>query len=121
MFKKGHQPANHREVGSERTNVEGYVEIKVAEPNRWQLKHRVMYENYHNVKLKSTDVVIFLDGDKQNFDIENLALIDRGINAIMNHEGMRFANAEITRTEVNIAKLKRAIAVAKRKLVNNVK
>ena len=116
MFRKGHQPNNHREVGSERINVEGYVEIKVAEPNRWQLKHRVVYENYHNVKLKSTDVVIFLDGNKQNFDIENLALIDRGINAIMNHEGMRFADAEITRTEVNIARLKKAITVAKRKL-----
>lgn len=116
MFKKGHQPANHREVGSERINVDGYIEIKVAEPRRWQLKHRVMYENYHNVRLKSTDVVIFLDGDKQNFDIENLALIDRGINAIMNHEGTRFADAEITRTEVNIAKLKKAITVAKRKL-----
>ena len=116
MFKKGHTPGNHREVGSERINVEGYIEIKVAEPNHWRLKHRVIYENYHNVKLKTTDVVIFLDGNKQNFDIENLALIDRGINAIMNHEGMRFADAEITRTEVNIAKLKKAIAVAKRKL-----
>ena len=121
MFRKGHQPASHREVGSERINVEGYVEIKVAEHRRWQLKHRVIYENYHNVKLKSTDVVIFLDGNKQNFDIENLALIDRGINAIMNHEGMRFADAEITRTEVNIARLKKAITAAKRKLTNNVK
>ena len=116
MFKKGHQPANRREVGSERINVEGYIEIKVAEPNRWQLKHRVVYENYHNIKSKSADVVIFLDGNKQNFDIENLALIDHGINAIMNHEGMRFADAEITRTEVNIARLKKAITVAKRKL-----
>lgn len=120
MFKKGNQPANHREVGSERINVDGCVEIKVAEPNHWQLKHRAIYEDYHGVKLKSTDVVIFLDGDKQNFNIENLALIDRGINAIMNHEGMRFADAEITRTEVNIAKLKKAIAAAKRKLTNNV-
>ena len=121
MFKKGHTPGNHREVGSERINVEGYIEIKVAEPNRWKLKHRVIYENCHNIKLKTTDVVIFLDGNKQNFDIENLALIDRGINAIMNHESMRFADAEITRTEVNIAKLKKAITVAKRKLTNNVK
>lgn len=121
MFKKGHQPGNHREVGSVRINVEGYVEIKVAEPNRWQLKHRVIYENYHNVTLKSTDVVIFLDGDKQNFDIDNLALIDRGINAIMNHDSMRFVDAEITRTGVNIAKLKKAITVVKRKLINDVK
>ena len=121
MFKKGHQPGNHREVGSERINVDGYAEIKVAEPNRWRLKHRVIYENCRNVKLKSTDVVIFLDGDKQNFGIENLALIDRGINAIMNHDSMRFVDAEITRTGVNIAKLKKAITVAKRKLTNNVK
>ena len=101
MFRKGHQPASHREVGSERINVEGYVEIKVAEHRRWQLKHRVIYENYHNVKLKSTDVVIFLDGNKQNFDIENLALIDRGINAIMNRDHMRFDDAEITRKKIN--------------------
>ena len=121
MFKKGNQPCNHREVGSERINVDGYVEIKVAEPNHWKLKHRVVYENYHNVKLKSTDVVIFLDGDKQNLDIDNLVPIDRGINAIMNHDRMRFADAEITRTEVNIARLKKEIAVAKRKLTNNVK
>ena len=121
MFKKWHQPGNHREVGSERINVDGYAEIKVAEPNRWRLKHRVIYENCRNVKLKSTDVVIFLDGDKQNFGIENLALIDRGINAIMNHDSMRFVDAEITRAGVNIAKLKKAITVAKRKLTNNVK
>ena len=35
MFRKGHQPNNHREVGSERINVEGYAEIKVAEPRPW--------------------------------------------------------------------------------------
>ena len=27
MFKKGHSPVNHREVGSERINVYGYIEI----------------------------------------------------------------------------------------------
>ena len=27
MFKKGHSPVNHREVGSERINKDGYIEI----------------------------------------------------------------------------------------------
>ena len=40
MFKKGNIPKNHREVGSERITVDGYVEIKVAEPNKWKLKSR---------------------------------------------------------------------------------
>lgn len=34
MFKKGQTPINHRDVGAERVNVYGYIEIKVAEPNR---------------------------------------------------------------------------------------
>lgn len=41
MFRKGNVPANHRPVGSERVNMDGYVEIKVAEPNKWKHKHRV--------------------------------------------------------------------------------
>lgn len=43
-FKKGNIPANHRDVGSERINKDGYIEIKIKEPNKWQLKHRYFYE-----------------------------------------------------------------------------
>lgn len=32
QFKNGHVPANYRPVGSERINVDGYVEIKVSDP-----------------------------------------------------------------------------------------
>ena len=63
MFKKGNKPLNHREVGSERINVDGYVEIKVAEPATWKLKQRVVYEEYHKVKLTSNDTIIFLDSN----------------------------------------------------------
>ncbi|MGL4483567.1 MAG: hypothetical protein ACRCUS_01325, partial [Anaerovoracaceae bacterium] len=31
MFKKGQVPPNKRELGSERINVEGYIEVKIAE------------------------------------------------------------------------------------------
>ena len=33
-FKKGHIPANYRPVGSERVNADGYIEVKVADPNK---------------------------------------------------------------------------------------
>src|SRR5699024_2065007 len=42
-FQKGNIPHGHREVGSERIIRDGYIEIKVAEPNVWDLKHRVIY------------------------------------------------------------------------------
>ena len=42
-FQKGNIPHGHREVGEERIDKYGYVQIKVAEPNVWDLKHRVIY------------------------------------------------------------------------------
>lgn len=39
QFKKGQIPVNYRPVGSERINVYGYIEVKIADPNKWRLKH----------------------------------------------------------------------------------
>lgn len=44
MFAKGNVPPNHRPVGSERISKDGYIEVKVAEPNKWRLKQRVVYK-----------------------------------------------------------------------------
>ena len=43
MFKKGNIPQNHRPVGSERVAKDGYMQIKVAEPNKWQQKNVYIY------------------------------------------------------------------------------
>lgn len=75
-FKKGNMPKQHREVGSERINKDGYVEIKVAEPNKWKHKHVHLWEEHHGESAKGR-VVYFIDGDKTNITIENLAIIDR--------------------------------------------
>lgn len=40
MFRKGNIPANHKPIGYERINADGYIEVKVAEPNKFRLKHR---------------------------------------------------------------------------------
>ncbi len=37
-FEKGHISKNHKPIGSERINVAGYIEIKTAEPNKWELR-----------------------------------------------------------------------------------
>ncbi|MDO4301766.1 MAG: HNH endonuclease signature motif containing protein [Clostridia bacterium] len=107
-FGKGHIPQNHRAVGSERVNVDGYIEVKIAEPNKWRLKHRVVWEQEYG-PLKKTDIIIFLDGNKINTDINNLAVINRGEHLILNSHKLRSNNADITNVGIGIAKLETAI------------
>lgn len=76
MFRKGNTPGNHREVGSERINKDGYIEVKVAEPNKWRAKHRVIWEEAHGPIERGYNVQ-FKDGNSQNVTLENLYVISR--------------------------------------------
>lgn len=76
MFKKGQNPINHREVGSERIDRDGYIMIKVAEPNKWKLKHRLVWEQANGPIPKGYNIQ-FRDGNKLNLDIDNLYMISR--------------------------------------------
>lgn len=76
MFKKGNMPANHRDVGSERINKDGYIEVKVAEPNKWKAKHRVIWEEANGPVEKGYNVQ-FKDGNRLNVSLDNLYLISR--------------------------------------------
>lgn len=103
-FKKGTVPHNHRPIGSERIDKDGYVLVKVEEHKKWKLKHRVIWEQ-HNGSIPKGCVVIFLDGDIYNFDINNLALVSRNELRIMNQMGLKYDNAETTKTGIAISKL----------------
>lgn len=82
-FKKGARPYNHKQVGSERVNVEGYIEVKTAEPNVWGLKQRIVYQEQHG-EIPHGHNVRFRDGDRQNCEPENLLLVDNHENALLN-------------------------------------
>ena len=69
--KKCYKCAVSRPIGSERIGTKGFIEIKTNE-NKWVLKHRYMWEQYHNKKIPDNHYVIFLDGNKNNFAKENL-------------------------------------------------
>lgn len=117
-FKKGNVPRNHRPVGSKRITKDGRIEIKVAEPNKWKLKHRLVYEQYHNVTLGSCDVITFLDNNPLNCDIENLALISRSILRILNEQFLelnRVGDPEIKKAIISLAKNIDAVNKAKRR------
>jgi len=105
QFKTGNTPLNTRPVGSERIDSkDGYILIKVAEPNKWVHKHRYIYEQEYG-KLSKGEVVIFLDGDKTNLDIKNLKKITQKQLAVMCHQGLFSENPEITDAVSNIANL----------------
>lgn len=103
-FQKGHIPHNHKPVGSERINVDGYIEIKVKEPNIFVLKHRWVWEQKYG-KIPKDKMIIFLDGNKQNLDLENLALINRNEHLTMNKNKLRYRYKELTKSGINLAKL----------------
>ena len=105
MFAKGNVPPNHRPVGSERISKDGYIEVKVAEPNKWRLKQKVVYEEAKG-KIPEGCTIIFLDGNKRNFDIDNLRCITRSELLYLNCNGLNNSN-EITETGILMARLDR--------------
>src|SRR5690625_3896067 len=84
-FEKGHQLMKRKRapVGTERLAGHGYTEVKVAEPDVWKRKHRIIWEEHYG-DIPDDHAVIFGDGNKRNFDIDNLMLVSKRKLAILN-------------------------------------
>lgn len=104
-FKKGNSPFNHKPVGHERVTVDGYVEIKTAEPNVFELKHRQIWEQQHG-KIPDNHVLVFKNMNKQDCRIENLMLISRAELVRLNQSYRKLATPETNETCVLMAKIK---------------
>ena len=114
-FKKGQKSHNYKPVGSERITKDGYCEIKVSDTGRrWKSKHLVVYEKHHG-KVPRGSVVIFLDGDKRNFDIDNLHLVTRNQLAMLNKNSLIQKDAELTKTAINVVDLMKKISAMEKK------
>lgn len=113
-FKKGHIPKNYKPVGSERISKDGYVEVKVADPNKWRLKHLVIWEQKNGTVPKGS-CIIFLDGNKRNLGIGNLKMIRRKDLVRMNQNGLFSQFPELTEAGVHTAELMTALGEAKKK------
>ncbi len=103
-FKKGSIPWNKKLIGSERTNVEGYVEVKVAEPNKWKLKQRIIYEKIYG-KIPKGNLIIFADGNKQNFELNNLICVTKAENVRLNQDKFKNIDGDLTKTRLNLVRL----------------
>lgn len=96
LFKKGHTPHNKEAVGTVVVDSLGYLIKKVAEPNKWEKLHKLVWEEAHG-KLEEGQKIIFLDGNKQNVSLDNLMAVSNSVNAKRLKYG-KPANTEIGKT-----------------------
>jgi len=106
MFKSGNRPHNTLQVGAETQDKDGYVMVKIAEPNVWQYKHHVAYGE----PVPTGHKVIFLDGNKYNFERDNLQLVSNA--ELMNRNTMHRYPPELVRLLKTLNKLKKRVANA---------
>jgi hypothetical protein len=106
-FKKGHKPHNYRPVGSERW-TDGYLYVKVADPNVWKQKHVLLWEDIHG-KLPKNQILVFVDGDSTNIHLDNLMLVTRFEHARRNYHHLQKYPKDIQEATLAIANLKRTI------------
>lgn len=104
-FKKGNMPQTWKPVGTETVRSDGYTWVKVAEPNKWREKHRLIWEKA-NGPVPKGHAIVFGDSDKQNVDLENLVLVTRAELAMLNKFNLIGASADLTKTGILIADLR---------------
>jgi len=108
-FKKGHTPWNHANIGDEAWTTDGYLKVKIAEPNIWVYKHILIWEKYMG-KVPAGYMVTFKDQNHANCVLENLTLITKSENAIMNCQGLRNEDPQLTETGILLARLKSKVS-----------
>lgn len=113
-FREGDKPHNWRPVGDERVDDNGYVLVKISDErfggkDNWRMKHRLVWEK-ENGPIPEGHSVIFGDGDKRNFDIDNLICITKGQLVGLNRGGLIKEDAELTRVGVNIVNMEQRIS-----------
>ena len=113
-FYKGQAPINIKPVGSERINVDGYIEVKVAEPNIWKFKQRVVWEEHYG-KIPDDSVILFADKNKLNIDISNLRLVTKAQLSVLNNIGLIQDDANLTDVGINVANVIMKITELKKK------
>lgn len=121
QFKKGGLPPNTKPIGYERITKDGYIEVKIkmrpSNPkcnDNFKLKHRLVWEEAHG-HIPPGCNIIFLDGNRQNCDIKNLAIVTKQEHQQMTKRNLRSEIPQMTEIGIAIAKAGVATQKAKRK------
>lgn len=121
-FRKGNEPWNGKRklVGDERVSRDGYIEVKVKRLNDrpstnkcWRPKHHIIWEQANNQPVPPSTQIVFADGNKRNFNPENIVAVPRQEWSVICHEGLQYNDRETLLAAVDIARLKRGIHKAR--------
>lgn len=113
-YAKGNMPANgHQPIGTERTDTDGYVWVKVAARktdqrsahDNWVQKHRLAWERA-NGPIPEGCAIVFADGDRSNCDPSNLAMVTRQQLSVLNHMGIGWTDRETLDAAIMLADLR---------------
>lgn len=113
-FKPGNRPANYMPVGTVAKNTDGYWRVKMADPNVWAFKHRLLWEEAHG-PIPDDMVVMFLDGNKDHCTLDNLAMVRRSVHCRINNNGLHGDTPELGRAAILTAELITALAERRRR------
>jgi len=81
-FKKGQIPHNTRSEGETRKDKDGFVLVKIAH-RKWIRKHKIIWEQ-QNGEIPKGYVIRIKDGNKENYSLDNMELITRADNMLLN-------------------------------------
>ena len=98
------------EASVEAESKDGYVYVKIADKykgkkkDNWKAKHILIYEKAHG-PIPEGYKCAFLDGDRRNYDLDNLILVSKAESAYMARKRLYTDDKELTRTGVALARL----------------
>jgi predicted Zn-ribbon and HTH transcriptional regulator len=114
-FQKGQIPHNAIGfgIGRERVDKDGYVLVKVklhsnAEGrwNNYRYKHVLIWEQEHGCHIPPKTAIIFADGNKRNFDPNNLVAVPRRVLMIINRHHIPYFDRTSLEAAMKIAEIK---------------
>ena len=103
-FRKGATPHNKMKVGEDAITTDGYVKTKIAEPDVWEFKHKLIWIKAHG-PIPEKHSIIFADGNKLNLSIDNLLLVSKAELLMLNRKKLISENSELTKTGLNVVKV----------------
>lgn len=107
-FMKGRPSLNTKPVGTETVmrykDGRIFVTVKIGMPNKWEFKHRLVYKEHYG-EIPDGYMINFADGNHLNFEPDNLILVNKGENIMLNKYKLRFNDKDLTKTGLTLSKL----------------
>ena len=104
--------STYKHGGKEKLRIKVKNELHKANEN-WMPLEKYLYEKENNIKLKSNDIIMFLDNNPKNMNLNNLILVNKktafvlNINKYSGYGELTKAMADIITTQDEIKEMEK--------------